>query len=214
MKLYNSVTKQVDDFTPIAPPTVSLYVCGVTVYDYCHLGHARAYVAFDLLKRVLTHHGYTVIHVQNVTDIDDKIIARANDQGEDINALTHRFMAACREDLDALNILPPNYMPKATTHVPDMIQLIQQLIQNGSAYVVGQSVYFRIASNNDYGTLSHKTLDDLQAGHRIDVDDQKESPLDFVLWKPAKSENHLGNRHGDMVDQDGIRSVSPWLTQF
>ena len=129
MKLYNSVTKQVDDFTPIAPPTVSLYVCGVTVYDYCHLGHARAYVAFDLLKRVLTHHGYTVIHVQNVTDIDDKIIARANDQGEDINALTHRFMAACREDLDALNILPPNYMPKATTHVPDMIQLIQQLIQ-------------------------------------------------------------------------------------
>lgn len=186
MKLYNSLTKKVEDFTPISPPKVSLYVCGVTVYDYCHLGHARAYVAFDLLKRVLTHQGYDVVHVQNVTDIDDKIIDRANEQGEDIHALTERFTAACNEDLAALNILPANHMPKATTHIPDMIRLIQNLIQKDAAYVINNSVYFRIKSSLDYGELSHKAIDDLHSGHRIDVDHQKESPLDFVLWKPAK----------------------------
>ena len=186
MKLYNTLTKSVDPFTPIQAPNVSMYVCGVTVYDYCHMGHARAYVAFDLLKRVLTHAGYTVHHVQNFTDIDDKIIERANQNNESVTALTERFIDAYFEDMTALNILAANDYPKATEHIDSMIQLISSLIEKGSAYEINGSVYFRIDSCGSYGELSKKDVDDLQSGARVNVEDQKESALDFVLWKPSK----------------------------
>ncbi len=186
MKLYNSISKTVESFNPIAPPNVSMYVCGVTVYDDCHMGHARAYVAFDLLKRVLIHEGYTVTHVQNFTDIDDKIIARANELNETTESLTQRYIDSYFSDMKALNIIPANNYPKATDSIPQMIALIQSLIEKEAAYVVNQSVYFRINACTNYGELSHKDVDDLQSGHRIAVEDQKESALDFILWKPSK----------------------------
>ncbi len=188
MKLYNSLTKEVSDFCPISPPNVSLYVCGVTVYDYCHLGHARAYVTFDLLKRVLSHHGYNVTHIQNFTDIDDKIIARAIERKESVTQLTQEFIDAYTEDMEKLNIIPANNYPLATDHIPHMVKLIQSLIEKNAAYVVDGSVFFRINADKNYGQLSNKSIGDLNAGHRIDVNHQKESPLDFILWKPSKDD--------------------------
>ena len=187
MKLYNTLTKSIEEFQPIRPNTVSMYVCGVTVYDYCHMGHARAYVAFDLLKRVLLQSGYSVDHVQNFTDIDDKIIDRANQNNEDPKALTERFIHAYFEDMKALNILDATHYPKATDHIDSMVQLIASLIDNGAAYEVNGSVYFRVAACASYGALSKKAVDELKMGARIAVEAQKESPLDFVLWKPSKA---------------------------
>ena len=187
MKLYNSISKKIETFTPIAPPSVSMYVCGVTVYDDCHMGHARAYVAFDLLKRVLIQTGYDVNHIQNFTDIDDKIIQRANELNESPQILTERYISSYFSDMSSLNILPANSYPKATESIPQMIRLIESLIQKDAAYEVNQSVYFRINACSNYGELSHKDVDDLQSGHRVQIEDQKESPLDFILWKPSKS---------------------------
>ena len=187
MKLYNTINRTIEPFTPINAPNVTMYVCGVTVYDYCHMGHARAYVAFDLLKRVLIHAGYAVNHVQNFTDIDDKIIDRATKNNEDVHQLTQRFIDAYFADMKNLNILPASEYPKATECIPQMIKLIQSLIDKGSAYERQGSVYFSVHSCHDYGVLSKKDVDDLQSGARVDVEEQKESPLDFVLWKPSKS---------------------------
>lgn len=186
MKLYNTITKSIVPFEPMNPPNVSMYVCGVTVYDYCHIGHARAYVAFDLLKRVLTHAGYTVHHIQNFTDIDDKIIERANQNNETVTTLTERFIAAYFHDIQALNILDANNYPKATEHIDSMIQLISSLIDKGFAYEINGSVYFRIHACDSYGELSKKDVSDLQSGARVQIEDQKESALDFALWKPSK----------------------------
>ena len=186
IQLYNTLTRSVDSFRPINPPEVSLYVCGVTVYDYCHIGHARAYVAFDLLKRVLTHAGYRVNHIQNFTDIDDKIIQRSSEKTIDWQQLTRTFIDAYFDDMDALNISRANQYPKATESIPQMIELIQTLIRSESAYEVNGSVYFRVDACDDYGCLSKKNLDDLEAGHRVGVEAQKESPMDFILWKPSK----------------------------
>lgn len=184
--LYNTITKKIEPFQPISPPDVSLYVCGVTVYDYCHIGHARAYVAFDLLKRVLSNAGYTVNHIQNFTDIDDKIIQRSRDQGIDWKTLTETFIDSYFEDMDSLNILRANDYPKATESIQQMIDLILSLIKKNNAYEVNGTVYFRVNSCSDYGNLSKKNIDDQELGHRVDVEEQKESPLDFVLWKPSK----------------------------
>ena len=156
IKLYNTIKQAIEPLTPINPPTVSLYVCGVTVYDYCHIGHARAYVAFDLLKRVLTHAGYTVNHIQNFTDIDDKIIDRSQQKNVDCSTLTTQFIDAYFEDMDQLNILRANQYPKATESIDQMITLIESLIENNSAYEVNGSVYFRIDSCPKYGCLSKK----------------------------------------------------------
>ena len=165
-----------------------MYVCGVTVYDFCHMGHARAYVAFDLLKRVLKHAGYTVNHVQNFTDIDDKIIDRSNKNNESAAQLSQRFIDAYFDDMNQLNILPASDYPKATECIPQMITLIESLIKKGSAYERQGTVYFNVSSCHDYGELSNKDVDDLQSGARVDVEEQKDSPLDFVLWKPSKPE--------------------------
>lgn len=196
MKLYNTLTRTIETFRPIAPPLVRMYVCGVTVYDYCHMGHARAYVVFDLLKRVLMHDGYDVQHVQNFTDIDDKIIQRAAENNEPFTQLTDRCIQAYFDDMAQLNIMPASDYPRATAYIPQMIDLIQSLIQKGAAYVVHDHVYFKVSACEDYGVLSKKDVGELKVGARVGVSEQKESPLDFVLWKPTKD--------------DGPSWESPW----
>jgi cysteinyl-tRNA synthetase len=184
--LYNTLTSQKEAFIPLKAPEVSFYTCGVTSYDYCHVGHARVYVVFDCIRRHLTHRGYTVRYVQNFTDIDDKIIKRAADLGEDWQSLTTRFIEACLEDLRALNVMPAESYPKATDYILHMQNLIGILIDKKAAYVSGGDVYFSVSAFPDYGKLSKKVLEDLVAGSRVDVSDIKRDPLDFVLWKSAK----------------------------
>jgi len=164
-----------------------MYVCGMTVYDYCHLGHARVLVAFDVVYRYLQARGYNVNYVRNITDIDDKIIARANENGEEFLALTERFIDAMHEDEAALGVLSPTHEPKATENIPGIISMIETLIEKDHAYQgKNGDVYFKVASFEEYGKLSGRKVEDLRAGERIAVDDSKNDPLDFVLWKPAK----------------------------
>lgn len=184
--IQNSLTQKKDVFKPIEPGKVRFYVCGVTVYDKCHIGHARAYVVFDTIKRYLQYSGYDVTHVQNFTDIDDKIIARANEKGISTNALTQANITAYFQDMDALNISRATRYPKATEYIPEMITLIQDLISKGAAYEVDGEVLFSVKAKKDYGKLSHKVLEDLQSGIRVGIEVHKENPLDFVLWKPSK----------------------------
>jgi cysteinyl-tRNA synthetase len=187
LKIYNTLTRTKEVFTPREAGKVGMYVCGMTVYDYCHIGHARVMVVFDTIARYLRHQGYALTYVRNVTDIDDKIIQRANENGESIGALTERFIAAMREDERALAVLPPDREPKATEAIEDMLRLIENLLANDLAYV-GQSgdVFYAVTKFPNYGRLSGKHLDELQAGERIEVDQAKRDPLDFVLWKMAK----------------------------
>ena len=185
--LYNTLTRQKEAFVPLNPENVRMYVCGMTVYDYCHLGHARVLVVFDMIARWLRQHGYPLTYVRNITDIDDKIIARANENGETIGELTARFIAAMNEDSDALGVLRPDIEPKATEHIGQMIAMIEDLVANGKAYPAPNGdVYYAVREFAEYGQLSGKSLDDLRAGERVDVDANKRDPLDFVLWKAAK----------------------------
>ena len=185
--LYNTLTRQKEEFVPLNPENVRMYVCGMTVYDYCHLGHARVLVVFDMIARWLRQHGYPLTYVRNITDIDDKIIARANENGETIGELTARFIAAMNEDSDALGVLRPDIEPKATEHIGQMIAMIEDLVANGKAYPAPNGdVYYAVREFAEYGQLSGKSLDDLRAGERVDVDANKRDPLDFVLWKAAK----------------------------
>ena len=185
--LYNTLTRQKEEFVPLNPENVRMYVCGMTVYDYCHLGHARVLVVFDMIARWLRQHGYPLTYVRNITDIDDKIIARANENGETIGELTARFIATMNEDSDALGVLRPDIEPKATEHIGQMIAMIEDLIANGKAYPAPNGdVYYAVREFAEYGQLSGKSLDDLRAGERVDVDANKRDPLDFVLWKAAK----------------------------
>jgi cysteinyl-tRNA synthetase len=187
LKLYNSLTRAIAPFEPIEPGKVRMYVCGMTVYDRCHLGHARMLVNFDLVYRWLLASGYQVTYVRNVTDIDDKIIQRAAENHEPIGALTARMIDAMHDDLKKLGVLDPTFEPRATEHVPGMIAMIGRLIKNGLAYVGDNSdVYYSVHDFPGYGKLSGKSLDDLRAGERIEIDIHKKDPLDFVLWKAAK----------------------------
>lgn len=197
--IYNSQSKQKEDFKPIHPPKVGMYVCGVTVYDYCHIGHARVMVAFDMIVRHLRARGYDVKYVRNITDIDDKIIKRAIENGESIQSLTERFIKAMHEDETALNVLRPDVEPKATEYIHQITDMVQTLVDKGFAYVADNGdVYFRVSKFAEYGKLSGKKIDDLQAGARVDVNEQKESPLDFVLWKASKpSEPHWHSPWGE-----------------
>ena len=186
--IYNTLTRQKEPFTPIDPKNVRMYVCGMTVYDYCHLGHARVMVVFDMIARWLRECGYPLTYVRNITDIDDKIIARAAENGETIGELTARFIQAMHEDADALGVLRPDIEPKATENIPQMIAMIETLIQNGKAYPAANGdVYYAVREFAAYGQLSGKSLDDLRAGERVEVDGFKRDPLDFVLWKAAKA---------------------------
>ena len=186
--IYNTLTRQKEPFSPIDPKNVRMYVCGMTVYDYCHLGHARVMVVFDMIARWLRECGYPLTYVRNITDIDDKIIARAAENGETIGELTARFIQAMHEDADALGVLRPDIEPKATENIPQMIAMIETLIQNGKAYPAANGdVYYAVREFAAYGQLSGKSLDDLRAGERVEVDGFKRDPLDFVLWKAAKA---------------------------
>jgi cysteinyl-tRNA synthetase len=193
LKIHNSQTRQKEVFTPIEPGKVSMYVCGMTVYDLCHLGHARVLVVFDAVTRYLRFSGYDVTYVRNITDIDDKIIARANENGEDFAVLTKRFIQAMHEDAAELGVLPPDEEPCATTSMQDIINMVQTLIDKGHAYTakaegddVPGDVYYDVSTFESYGKLSGKKLEDLRAGERVAVDERKDDPLDFVLWKAAK----------------------------
>ena len=189
LKLFNSLTRQKEEFVPIEPGKVRIYVCGMTVYDLCHLGHARVLVVFDVIVRHLRSLGYNVTYVRNITDIDDKIIARAQQNAEPINELTERFITAMHEDADALGVLHPDFEPRATESMGDILGMIQRLIDKGYAYQ-GENgdVYYSVSKFSDYGQLSGKRVDELRSGARVDVEQAKRDPLDFVLWKSAKPE--------------------------
>jgi len=187
LKIYNSLTGRKEIFQPIEEGKVSIYVCGITVYDNCHLGHARAYIVFDVVTRYLRRKGYQVTHVRNITDIDDKIIQRAKENAEPLSALTERYIQAMHDDFDALGILPPDHEPRATRCIEDIVELIRELERKGHAYRSDNGdVYYAVASFPEYGRLSGKRLEDLRAGARVEVDSFKRDPLDFVLWKAAK----------------------------
>ena len=191
LRIYNTLLRDVQDFSPLTPGHVSMYVCGMTVYDLCHLGHARAMVAFDVVQRWLKASGFQVNYVRNVTDIDDKIIKRAVENGETIRALTDRMVQALHQDADALGIERPTHEPRATDYVPQMLSLIQTLQSKGLAYQAqagsgAGDVNYAVRKFPGYGKLSGKSLDELRSGERVDVADGKDDPLDFVLWKSAK----------------------------
>jgi cysteinyl-tRNA synthetase len=189
LKIHNSLTRSTQEFVPIEPGKVRLYVCGMTVYDYCHLGHGRVMVVFDMVTRWLRASGLQVTYVRNITDIDDKIIKRAAENGESIRQLTDRFIAAMHEDADALGVQRPDHEPRATEFVPQMLAMIGQLEKNGYAYLAdSRDVCYSVRKFSGYGKLSGKALEDLRAGERVDVMEGKQDPLDFVLWKHAKPE--------------------------
>jgi cysteinyl-tRNA synthetase len=187
LKIYNSLTRDKQDFVPITPGKVRLYVCGMTVYDYCHLGHARVMVVFDVVRRWLRASGLEVTYVRNITDIDDKIIKRAQENGEPVETLTARFISAMDEDNAALGVERPDHEPRATGHVPGMLKMIGTLERKGLAYLAGNGdVNYSVRKFPGYGKLSGRSLDDLRAGERVEIGTAKHDPLDFVLWKKAK----------------------------
>ena len=187
LTIYNTESRQKELFKPIHPKKVGIYVCGVTVYDYCHIGHARVMVVFDTVVRHLRALGYEVTYVRNITDIDDKIINRAVENGESIQSLTARFIDAMHEDEQALNVLRPDMEPRATEHMADIEQMIQALVEKGCAYPAENGdVYFHVKADPDYGRLSGKNIEDLESGARVEVNTAKKDPLDFVLWKASK----------------------------
>ena len=187
LKIHNSLTKCKQNFVPLTPGKVKIYVCGMTVYDYCHLGHARVMVVFDMVVRWFRTSGFDVTYVRNITDIDDKIIKRAQENNESIEILTTRFIQAMGEDASALGVLPPSHEPRATRYVANMIAMIQVLIDKDIAYTASNGdVYYAVSKFPDYGKLSGKVSSELYAGERVTVDPYKKDPLDFVLWKTAK----------------------------
>jgi cysteinyl-tRNA synthetase len=187
IKIYNSLTGDKETFIPLEEGKVRMYVCGMTVYDYCHLGHARVMVVFDVVTRYLRHLGFDVTYVRNITDIDDKIIRRANENGESIQQLTSRFIAIMHEDAAALGVLEPDQEPRATASMNEIIGMIRTLLEKGYAYTGDNGdIYYDVSRFGNYGRLSGKKLEDLRAGERVAVDEAKQDPLDFVLWKAAK----------------------------
>jgi len=187
LQIYNSKSLQKEIFEPITPGHIGLYICGITVYDHCHIGHARVFLAFDVIVRYLQYRGYQVRYIRNITDIDDKIIHRAEELGESIQDLTYRFIASMNEDLAALHVLTPTEEPRATLYMKEMVHMIENLIKKNYAYVgPNNDVYFRVRKFDTYGALSHKNIEDLASGSRVEINEAKEDPLDFVLWKQAK----------------------------
>ncbi|MGZ5076394.1 MAG: cysteine--tRNA ligase, partial [Methylobacter sp.] len=188
LKIYNTLTRKKELFQPRVAGKVGMYVCGMTVYDFCHIGHARVMVVFDTVARYFRYQGYELTYVRNITDIDDKIIQRALENGEEFGQLTERFIDAMHEDERALAVLPPDIEPRATQSIGDIIAMIKTLVDKDIAYVgTNGDVFYAVNKFKDYGRLSGKNLDDLQAGERVDVDLAKRNPMDFVLWKMAKA---------------------------
>lgn len=189
MKVYNTLTKKKEEFVPLVPGKVSMYVCGPTVYNFIHIGNARPMIVFDTVRRYMEHKGYDVNYVSNFTDVDDKIIAKAIEEGVSAQEISERYIAECKKDMASMNVLPATTHPLATEEIGGMVEMIGTLIEKGFAYDVNGTVYFRTRKFDEYGKLSHKNLDDLRAGNRsllVSGENQKEDPLDFVLWKPKK----------------------------
>ena len=189
IRIYNTLSKKKEDFIPLEEGKVRMYVCGPTVYNFIHIGNARPMIVFDTVRRYLEHKGYEVNFVSNFTDVDDKIIKKANEEGVSAEEISRRYIAECKKDMEGMNIMPATTHPLATQEIDGMIDMISELIDKGDAYAVNGTVYFRTRQFKDYGKLSHKNLDDLQAGNRsllVSGEDEKEDPLDFVLWKPKK----------------------------
>jgi cysteinyl-tRNA synthetase len=186
IKIYNTLTRKKEEFVPLEPGKVKMYVCGPTVYNFIHIGNARPPIVFDVVRRYFMYRGYDVTYVQNFTDVDDKIIKKANESGMSVEEVAEKFIASFVEDVRALGVKEADIHPKVTEHIPEIIFFIEGLIEKGHAYVAGGDVYFRTASFPEYGKLSHQNIEELQAGARIEVNDKKENPLDFVLWKGAK----------------------------
>lgn len=189
MRVYNTQSKRKEEFVPIVPGKVSMYVCGPTVYNFIHIGNARPMIVFDTVRRYMEHKGYEVNFVSNFTDVDDKIIAKANEEGVTAQEISERYIAECKKDMEGMNVKPATTHPLATQEIPGMIEMISTLMEKGYAYNVDGTVYFRTRKFQEYGKLSHKNLDDLRSGNRsllVTGEEQKEDPLDFVLWKPKK----------------------------
>jgi cysteinyl-tRNA synthetase len=187
LQIFNTLTRKKETFVPLVPGKVSMYVCGITIYDFCHVGHARTYVAFDVMNRYLRFSGYDVTYVRNITDVDDKIIKRANENGESCDALTARYTVAMHDDFHALGLMPADIEPRVTTHIAEIIELIETLVAKGYAYIASDGdVLFDVSKYAAYGQLSQQNLDMLQSGARVEIDQAKDDPLDFVLWKMAK----------------------------
>lgn len=186
LQVYNSLTRTKEPFAPLEPGKVRFYVCGVTVYDHCHIGHARSAIVFDVIYRYLLHKEYEVTYVRNFTDIDDKIIRRANEEQVDYRTIADRYIKSFYEDMDALGVLRPTLEPLATDNIPDMIEIIGRLMDKGIAYAAGSDVYFAVEGFSEYGKLSGRALEDMMAGARVEVDVHKRNPMDFVLWKGSK----------------------------
>ncbi|MBE0596645.1 MAG: class I tRNA ligase family protein, partial [Desulfuromonadales bacterium] len=186
LRVYNTLTGSKEEFRPLVPGRVGMYVCGVTVYDYCHIGHARANIVFDIVYRYLRFAGYQVTYVRNYTDVDDKIIARANQRGIDSRQLAEEFIRAFDEDMARLGLELPTHQPKATEHIPQIIALIERLIERGAAYPADGDVYYAVESFPDYLKLSKRNLEEMRAGARITPGEQKRNPMDLALWKGAK----------------------------
>ena len=188
IKVLNDLTRKKEELVPIEEGKVGMYVCGPTVYDYFHIGNARAFTMFDIIRRYLEYRGYDVTYVQNFTDIDDKMINRAKELGISVAELADRFIKEYYDDADALGIKRADHHPKATEHIVEIIQIVSKLIENGFAYEMDGDVYFDAKKFEDYGKLSHQNLDDLESGARVDVDERKNNPIDFALWKKQKPE--------------------------
>jgi cysteinyl-tRNA synthetase len=186
IRIFNSLTKKKEEFVPLRPGEVRIYVCGVTVYDLCHIGHARSAMVFDVIRRYLVYRGFSVTFIKNFTDVDDKIIKRAQEEGVSASEISERYIAAYQEDMAALSVRPADREPRATEHIPQMIALIERLLGKGMAYTVNGDVYFEVRRFAPYGRLSGKNLEELLAGARVEVDERKRDPLDFALWKASK----------------------------
>ena len=186
IRVYNTLTRQKESFEPITPGRVRMYVCGPTVYDSCHIGHARSIVVFDVIYRYLLLRGYEVTYARNFTDVDDKIINRANELGMSTDELSEKYIAEFHADMDALNVKRPDYEPRATEHIDQIIGVVKRLIEKGYAYEAGGNVFFAVEKFAAYGKLSGRKLSDMEAGARVEIDKQKRNPMDFVLWKASK----------------------------
>jgi cysteinyl-tRNA synthetase len=186
VRFYNTLTKKKEEFVPLEAGKVGMYVCGITAYDMCHIGHARSALVFDFIFKYFKYRGYNVTYVKNFTDVDDKIIAKANGEGKDISEISERYIKEHNEDMDRFGIARPTMTPKATENIQGMVRLISMLIEKGLAYVVDGDVYFSVDKYDQYGKLSGRNIEEMVAGARIDIDEKKTNPLDFILWKAAK----------------------------
>jgi len=186
LRVYNTLTKTKEEFEPLQKGKVGMYACGITVYDLCHIGHARSTIVFDVIFKYLRHKGYDVTYVRNFTDVDDKIINRAGSEKVSYQEISERYIEEFNKDMQLLGIAPPTVEPKATDHIPDMIKTIEKLIENGYAYRIEDDVFFSVSKFQGYGRLSGRTIDEMYAGARVGIDERKENPMDFALWKASK----------------------------